>query len=201
MKLTHCLLTSQPDGHLLDVFLLVGGGISTLGIVDVQSLRVLRVVPVCCPELTDREGVVEGGVQLGYVEVFTNTEPDKDLLVVVECGPGSFEASKRGVLVSFKMSIVNKVKNSAHGTHSRWVRSASQHAKKDALHVLVLCSSPLCNKRYPFLEMLQHRMRWYHLEPPVYLVGTTFKTFSHPGHSMVLEDALVELVQEIRSDA
>ena len=45
----------------------------------------LGIVVVGCPKKCDRRDIMQAGMKLWYIKVFTDAEIDKYLLVVVEC--------------------------------------------------------------------------------------------------------------------
>ena len=55
--------------------------------------------------------------------------------------------------MSVEMGVVDEVENCPNGAYGRRVRSASQDAEEDTLHVLVLSPRPLRNERDSLLEM------------------------------------------------
>ena len=94
-------------------------------------------------------------MELGDVEIFMDARFNKHLLVKVECVKASLHGVEGLQSVQLELSIVNEVSQSSDDLKYLTidVRSPSNHGNKDALHLFVLSTCPLGNKRHAFFEM------------------------------------------------
>jgi hypothetical protein len=95
--------------------------------------------------------------------------------------------------------IINKINNSDGSSKNGWLQSTSQNANEDPLHFLVFMPSPLQNKGYPVLEVMQPWVAWHTMKMSINFCGTC--DLNTPIHQMVLEYTLVQLVKNIQSEA
>lgn len=73
--------------------------------INMETLCVLSVEAVCCTKEMDGPGVMQHGVQLGEVEVFTDIQADKDSLWPVKLVQSSIHCIKGCVSVDLKLSL------------------------------------------------------------------------------------------------
>lgn len=87
------------------------------------------------------------------------------------------------------------------GVHHVVRYRASKRTEKDLFHVLILGSCPLGHKQDALLEVPNLQVHWHGHKPMIQLVITSCYTACRPFHSVVLEHALVQLMQNIWCDA
>ncbi|KAG6806708.1 hypothetical protein H0H92_010304, partial [Tricholoma furcatifolium] len=61
-------------------------------------------------------------------------------------------------------------------------------------------TGPLHRKRYPLLKVPKGGMGSHHAKTTINLSRSSSRCISSPGYKMILEDSLMELVEDIRSD-
>jgi hypothetical protein len=103
--------------------------------------------------------------------------------------------------MNFKMCIVDEVENSLNSCNDSLVSGAFQDAKEDLLHRLILCPCPLRGERDSSLEMTKSWMMGHCSKPTIQLLRTTIGGALGPFGYMITEHALMELVQDVGSDA
>jgi len=136
-------------------------------------------------------------VNLGNVEVALNLLLNKLVLACMKAVPGIFKPLEGVIGVSLKVSIVYEIEDSTSCLDDFRVGCIGDHTKKDLLHILVLVPSPLGNEGYPFLEMTKAWVPGHCLETSVNFTFPTDECFGDPLDQVILEDALVELMEDI----
>lgn len=139
-------------------------------------------------------------MDLQDVKVGSNLLVDELILVCVKAIPRVFQLPERAISVCFEVSIVDEIKDSTGCLHNLWVSGVGNHTKKHLLHVLMLISSPLGDEGYSFLEMAKTWVPGHRLETLVNFMFTAKDGFGDPLDQMILEDAFVGLVKDVRSE-
>jgi len=95
LKLVNCFLPFQPHSHLIGIILLVCCSISILCVVNMQTLRWLRVVAISTAIPWNKHRIVFHGVDFRNVEVawMSSLKFYKNLFVRVKVIQGSLKAS------------------------------------------------------------------------------------------------------------
>ena len=83
----------QLDCHLCVFVAVICCPVSVFCQVNVEVFRVFSIIVINCPEQFDRINVVSKGVKLWEVEIISDTELDKDMLVFVELFEGFVRAT------------------------------------------------------------------------------------------------------------
>lgn len=135
------------------------------------------------------------------VEMFAYVRIDEIMLVVVELHPSLIEFSEGVGSMGFEMSIINEVEGCADNANEAGFSLANENTKKHLLHVFVFCSGPLRNEGYTLLEVVQISAMGHGLEMLVDLCLAAIDSLGSPFYYMVLEDAFMELVKYIGSEA
>ena len=90
-KTGNCLLSSQPNGHLRSIILLVTGSIPLICIVYVQLLWRLSVKSIKRTTRSNGCPIMNHCMYLGYVEMLTDSFCDEQVFVFVEFFKSFFE--------------------------------------------------------------------------------------------------------------
>ena len=92
-------------------------------------------------------------MELGYVEMFVDSELNEDLLVLMKGVQTLFEFGKGFCGVELELGEINEIKKCLSDSEHLWVNSSSQNTQKNLLHLFVFSSCPLCHKGDTLLEV------------------------------------------------
>jgi len=170
------------------------------GKVDMEVFGCFSVEPVCCSVRANHMSIMLHCVDLGDVEVGSDLLLDELVLVCVKVVPCIFKLSEGMVGMGLEVSVVYEVKDSTSCPYNLWVCCVGDDTKEDLLHILILVSGPLRDKRYPLLEMVEAWVAGHRLETPVNLVFPTSESFGDPLDKVILENSLMKLVEDVRGE-
>lgn len=194
-----CFLPLQPDGHLGGVVPTVRSLVSLLGKVDVKPLRELHVITISAAESPDTVDIMLKGMELRYIKMFAYLEVDKNILVRVKCVERLLQPAQGLWCVRLKLGVVNEVHQRLDNGENPCIDRTRQHTEEDSLHLFVLCPCPLGDGRDSLLELPEPWMRIHGFETRVKF--SLAQELATPFDKMIFEDALVELMEEIRREA
>lgn len=148
----------QPDCHLCVFIAVVRCPVSVFCQIDVEALRILSIVVISCPEQFDRVNVVSKGVELREVEIISDSERDKDVLVLVELFEGFVQELEGFGCVQGILGEVEEIQEGADGTDEGdwggavWEFQVDDKSEENATHISMLLSSDPRKGGDPFGE-------------------------------------------------
>ena len=194
----------QPDCHLCILVSVICCPVSILRQVDVKSFCILSVVVIGCPEHFDGVDVVSEGVEFWEVEIVSDTEVNKDVLVLVKPLEGLVQKLKgfRGVdgILGEVEEVEKRADRSNQGNRGSAIQEleVNNKSEKDATHVSMLFSSDPRKGGDPFRESTDAVIGREALTAGVKVFLA--EGCCNPGHEM-LQHALIELMENVGGDS
>ena len=148
----------QPDRHLCIFIAVICCPVSVFCQVDVEAFRVFSIIVISCPEQFDRINVVSEGVKLWEVEIVSDTELDKDMLVFVELFEGFVQELEGFRCVQGILGEVEEIQEGAEGTDEGdwggavWEFQVDDESKENTTHISMLLSGDPRKGGDPFGE-------------------------------------------------
>lgn len=105
----------QPDCHLCVFIVVVHCPVSVFCQINVEAFHILSIVVITCPEQFDRVNIVSKGVELQEVKIISDSERDKDVLVLVELLEGFVQELKGFRCVQGILGKVEEIQEGVDG--------------------------------------------------------------------------------------